>query len=382
MDMARNFDISDAYDRLIALLYEGTTQYDLWQDFLVLFNNLCCARDTSLVIILHQCDSAVHVLSTDKNPEINEDYINQSMKAGAFISEIPMPVPTTVNEIITENRFLKTRLYCEFFVQSDVRYLLFQDVIRTREVSVRITAKRSAKQGNFGIKEKMLFSRIVPHLRRALQMRNEHFNDHLIRVFLSDTVDKMKIGYMLLNRHGHILIVNSIANKILGDRVGLERFEAGIRNVEGMRGPNIKNIIQAIIRQPYKGRLAIQKENIQGFCIESSCGKPVLSVIVKRIDDAPRSKLSPEILIYMTDIRTTEYSIDTTILQKIYGFTRCESRLAVRLARGDSLDDAARNLHVSINTVRTHLRGIYNKLGINKQYKVTAVLNNSAARLV
>ena len=46
------------------------------------------------------------------------------------------------------------------------------------------------------------------------------------------------------------------------------------------------------------------------------------------------------------------------------------------------LDEAANNLHVSINTVRTHLRGIYGKLGTNKQYRVTALLNNSAARLM
>jgi DNA-binding CsgD family transcriptional regulator len=66
----------------------------------------------------------------------------------------------------------------------------------------------------------------------------------------------------------------------------------------------------------------------------------------------------------------------------MYGFTNCESQLAALLARGTTLSDAALQLGVSINTVKTHLRGIYEKMGTNKQAQVVAQLNHSTARLL
>ena len=70
------------------------------------------------------------------------------------------------------------------------------------------------------------------------------------------------------------------------------------------------------------------------------------------------------------------------VLVGMYGFTNCESQLAALLARGTNLNDAAEHLGVSINTVKTHLRGVYEKMGTNKQARVVAQLNHSTARLL
>jgi DNA-binding NarL/FixJ family response regulator len=66
----------------------------------------------------------------------------------------------------------------------------------------------------------------------------------------------------------------------------------------------------------------------------------------------------------------------------MYGLTHCESQIGALLAKGTCLTDVAARLHVSINTVKTHLRGIYEKLGTSKQAQVVARLNHSSARLL
>ena len=58
------------------------------------------------------------------------------------------------------------------------------------------------------------------------------------------------------------------------------------------------------------------------------------------------------------------------------------SQIGALLAKGTCLSDVAMRLHVSINTVKTHLRGIYEKLGTSKQAQVVARLNHSSARLL
>lgn len=62
-------------------------------------------------------------------------------------------------------------------------------------------------------------------------------------------------------------------------------------------------------------------------------------------------------------------------LQQRHGLTRAEARVAVRLAEGLSVADIARALHVSVETVRTHLKRAYGKLGVRRQAElVRAVL--------
>ena len=53
------------------------------------------------------------------------------------------------------------------------------------------------------------------------------------------------------------------------------------------------------------------------------------------------------------------------VLADRFGLTPREKEVASWLARGYSLDATAKKLNVSINTVRTHARVLYRKLGVH-----------------
>jgi DNA-binding CsgD family transcriptional regulator len=54
--------------------------------------------------------------------------------------------------------------------------------------------------------------------------------------------------------------------------------------------------------------------------------------------------------------------------------TEAESRLAVRLASGGSVAEAASKLGISYETARTTLKRIFPKVGVTRQSELTAVL--------
>jgi DNA-binding CsgD family transcriptional regulator len=66
-------------------------------------------------------------------------------------------------------------------------------------------------------------------------------------------------------------------------------------------------------------------------------------------------------------------------LERLFGLTRAEARLATRLADGDALEDAALALGVSRNTARSQLQAIYLKTGVNRQGDLVRLLLSSAA---
>src|SRR5882724_180211 len=70
---------------------------------------------------------------------------------------------------------------------------------------------------------------------------------------------------------------------------------------------------------------------------------------------------------------------DQQVLSSLFGLTRTECRLASLLMQGASLLKAARELNVTHNRARTHLKVLFRKTGANRQNHLTYLLLSSPA---
>jgi len=61
-----------------------------------------------------------------------------------------------------------------------------------------------------------------------------------------------------------------------------------------------------------------------------------------------------------------------------YGLTQAEARVALAAADGAMNGEIARKLRLSRNTIKTHLRRVYDKMGIRRQAELVRVLAASA----
>ena len=68
-------------------------------------------------------------------------------------------------------------------------------------------------------------------------------------------------------------------------------------------------------------------------------------------------------------------------LRALYGLTPAQAQLAIALWGGTSIRDAAADLSISINTARSHLRAIYEKLGVDNHAEMMAILATTISRL-
>ena len=64
----------------------------------------------------------------------------------------------------------------------------------------------------------------------------------------------------------------------------------------------------------------------------------------------------------------------TALLKNRFGLTSAEARLVLRLVSGDSLRAAAKALGVQYETVRTHLKSIFQKTGTRRQAELVIVV--------
>ena len=81
-------------------------------------------------------------------------------------------------------------------------------------------------------------------------------------------------------------------------------------------------------------------------------------------------RLSPpsDDMVGLTLLRASEdFPFDLVDLHSAFGFTRTESRVAYRLMGGRTAGETADELGVSLETVRTHIKRAYAKLGVSSR---------------
>ena len=65
------------------------------------------------------------------------------------------------------------------------------------------------------------------------------------------------------------------------------------------------------------------------------------------------------------------------MVRRLFDLTPAEASLALALANGLSLDEAADTLNIRKNTARAHLRSIFSKIGVTRQTTLVRVLLSS-----
>jgi DNA-binding CsgD family transcriptional regulator len=67
------------------------------------------------------------------------------------------------------------------------------------------------------------------------------------------------------------------------------------------------------------------------------------------------------------------------LVQSLFDLTPAEARVARSLASGKAVETIAADSGVSLNTIRTHVRGVLEKTGCNRQIDVVALLTAISA---
>lgn len=74
----------------------------------------------------------------------------------------------------------------------------------------------------------------------------------------------------------------------------------------------------------------------------------------------------PKVAVYLTDPeRPVPIAIDT--LMNVYSLTEREAKVAIAIANGRDVSEIAEMHHVSVQTVRSQLKNIFSKTGVNRR---------------
>ena len=368
----------ERYDELVALAYSGIAEPKPWQSFVECLAEVVDGRDSSMMISTRRNPYHAMLVTSDHAPHVTQNYLEQTLATDVMriINELEMPQPTAIDEVLGQHRWLRSDLYRNYLKPFHIGNSLLVDVWNDPLLRVRLCVDRSIQRDEFGAEERALVGRLAKHLANAINLRAEVQASRASGQFYQHAMDHLGIGALFLNGDGLLVDANQCGTQLLSQRQGLCLREGKLAVSEGRSGQQFRSML--------RGLLTVDDLTPQGIRLLDDNGKALLELVGRRLpgSSAPLDLRTPVVVLLAMPCQQDIKEPNTSLMRDLYGFTACEARLAKLLVQGYSAPEAAELLCVSINTVKTHLKGIFEKTGYNKQSQVVAILNNSAVRLM
>lgn len=374
-------DVSfEHYDRLVQLAYQDALAPRPWKGFVSVLANTLQSRDASLHIYNKRGDRNLLLVTNDEAPYLTPSYFDDMLGA-YFLKEFSARTPMTLSDFGVAGNFRGSALFKRFLAPIGVAHILTQDVYEDNQIVIRLSLDRERGQGDFGPEEKRLLQSITPHVRQALHVRNHVQEAEGLAGHFQDLLAKTGVGCIVLGPQWEILRINGAASQLLQGDYGFsaQRGQLRLHNTAALK--KVRLAIDAAVAAHREGFADLPGVSVG---VQALDGNIKLNVVIKPLvlSASPRQMPTPAVMLLLNDGGSGPAEIDADLLAKIYNLTRCEARVGVLLVKGYTLREVADKLHVSINTVKTHQQGIYDKLGLNRRSQVINLLTNCTAKLM
>jgi len=225
---------------------------------------------------------------------------------------------------------------------------------------------RDRTQSPFNESDCELMAALIPHLDRALKLQRDLGLIEFGRSAAFDTLDSMALGIIIIDADARIKFSNQAAREIVDANDGL-RFVGQRLVIDGINGDGIRMQAGRLIRSALSG----SPPPGEAFQVIRPSGGEAYPVLVSALwGNQLRFGWSmlnePLAIIYIRDPDRPEET-RTETLQRLYGITPRQARLAELVATGCSLQHAARKLGITKVSARQYLKLVFQKTGTHRQ---------------
>jgi DNA-binding CsgD family transcriptional regulator len=202
---------------------------------------------------------------------------------------------------------------------------------------------------------------LKPHLERAYAMHRQLQVAQLQSDLGFAALDRLAIGAVLLDAHGRVLILNETAETILKAKDGL----AIERQTLTAAGPARDCLFEAVGRAfETSGALVV---------VPRPSGRRPFALSILPAGSAGGFFGLHAAAVFISDPERRNSSAAEAV-RASYGLTPAESALCRKLSAGLSLQEIAERGAISITTVRSHLKSVFAKTGVQRQGELLQLL--------
>ena len=238
---------------------------------------------------------------------------------------------------------------------------------------------RTKSKGGWNDEDRESCRRLLQSLIKAHTMhKNLVLNKNLLDI-ANKAINSMAQAHIALTQDRKIFKANTLGLKLLtegSDIRGLEEFLY-------FQNPEIDHEFEGKLNQIPSVNEEELSETIwnRSFPKTNGPGSYQITLQAFKLDQwRPESSLFDRFALLSISSPEQPQKPKPKLVQEFYGLTKAQSRLVCAMLDGLSVEDASKKLNVSVNTTRSHLRAIYNKLNISNKTELISLLSATLVR--
>ncbi|MDP9010349.1 MAG: helix-turn-helix transcriptional regulator [Pseudomonadota bacterium] len=272
----------------------------------------------------------------------------------------PVGEPRHERQMVEKHEWQRTAILNEFLLPLDIPFILATWLHKSPHKVVAITFEGSLRRGPFDENDSRQFKRLIPHVRRALEIRDRLGAYEVRASALSSVVEQSHIGVIMLDQKGRILDATGLAEQLLKVECGMHRASDHALCLREPAGSQLRQWVMTGLPP---------KDNLQG-CLSVPRGGGLQSIRLL-VTPMPAVRVAwtgtdPRWLVFIFDPERRLAPVAEFISREL-GISAREGEIAVLLSLGHTLSSVATRLGISLHTVRVHLKHIFEKTGCHSQ---------------
>ena len=382
--------ITPDYDHLIGLIYEGPLQEKPWQGFLPALRRFFDAQVVSLVLrpptigdkgVILNCrrggDGGLPEGLADPDDWEAIHYREQFFAIDPFVNLPPGKV-VTQRELVPDEELLKSEYYRNYLQPIGLFHILGVDTVAPDGMLARLRIARRPNEDAFTEADKTSCQKLLPHLRRAIQIHARLSRTESERDIYAGAVDQLSVATVILDERGQVLATNSVAKVLLKHKDGICTVDGELQLTDHQSNSRLRQLIAAATADQRAGTTGMAR----ALRVSRPSGKSELGLVIRPVPASERAEgqSSPCIAVFISDPEHQE-STSQQVLGELFGLTPAEANLAIKLTRGRSLAQVSDEKNISQHTVRAQLKSVFAKTGATRQAELVRLVLKSVAIL-
>lgn len=242
--------------------------------------------------------------------------------------------------------------------------------------SATLGVHRPPEAAPLGAEHTARLARLAPHFRRALQIHRQLTAVQRHNVLLYRMLDAMVAGVLLLDARGHVRYANPAAEALLRRHDSLRlTMRAELQAAQPAANATLQALLRAAIGTGLRQSPPPGGDNVIG--LSAPDGSQLLMLTL-----APLSELTGyadlagdgiAAAVFVTDPQAA-VTLSRRLLQESYGLGPRECDICEAFVRHATLEGTAQACGISLASVRSYLRDIYEKTGQHSQAELMRLL--------
>jgi DNA-binding CsgD family transcriptional regulator/PAS domain-containing protein len=272
---------------------------------------------------------------------------------------------------LSEVEFSKTAFFNEW-VKPQGLYDTCNIVTMRRDKMIGMfTAPIRNDRPRYSPDEISLMTRLAPHIRRSMSIADMVDKGRLSVTLYQSVLDTLSVAVVLLGHAGRIVYANAAAERLFEENTIIMRSGGALIP----KRAEIRLALSDAIARALRGDQAIGISGIGIPLMGTESEQAAAYILPIGASDVRNISGNSHVAVFITK-RSEQQPALIEILRTVFNLTLAEARTVMHLVKGETSNNTAKALGVSIHTVRTHLAHSFAKTGTTDQGNLIALVNS------